>query len=951
MTFRLAALLLSIGLLPPAQRSAAADIAAKQTTRETVPHVVVVKFKTGLQKSRGSVASDWQQTAAIDRLHPVLPPATALRKQNSAVGLDRVYYAYYSDDRAPSEVARIIGNDSRVDYAEPKYVQRLCAVPNDSLYTQQSVYFMRLKMAEAWNLAKGESGSALMAVVDGGTNIAHPDLAANIWNNGGEIPNNGRDDDQNGFIDDIHGWNFANNSADPTGLAHTPLNSEHGTHVAGICGAVTNNTKGMTGASWNARLMAVNASSPYSDNAIVYGYDGILYAADNGADIINCSWGSLGSASLYEQDVVEYALERGSIIVAAAGNENDSTNHYPSSYEGVLSVAALTSGNMKANFSNYGKTIDIAVPGVSIWGTVGNNSYKTMSGTSMASPLAAGIVALVKAAHPTWNGIQAAEQVRMTSINIDLINPGYKGDLGRGMVDAVAALTTVTPSIRIDRVRFVDGNGDGVIKPGERVQIFLSLINYLAPATAIQISLREDSPYADLTSSSATLAAIETMQTVELATSFEMQVHEDAPRGHLINFTLELKGGKYADSDQFDLLVLPTFGNIEINHLATSVTNVGRLGFGNTDASLDGIGFKYQKGPNLIFEGALICGTGADRISNAARGVVPPGKTSVQFDNDFATAEDGDLQFRTPGLYTDQESIGVFDDRNADRPMNIRVTQKTYANQSGLYQDFILFEYDILNTGTEALTPFHFGFLFDWDIDGGHYGTNKAAYDASRRMGYAYDTGAGPDTYVGLAFLDNVTTGHRAIYNDEKHPQNTTWGLYDGFSDEEKWLAISGGTNFGEAGPADISHVVSAGPFMLRPQEHLVLHLVLAAGSGLEQLRKSVDTAQSFARTLSTASDPTAPLTWHLEHNYPNPFNAGTSIRYTVATAGPVRLDIFDVLGRHLRTLTDGYREAGSHTVHWDGLNEQGFSIPSGTYFCRLQGKGQTLLRKLTLLR
>jgi subtilisin family serine protease len=951
MKSRIAFFSLLLFLFAAATHLWAAAAASRNTGREAIPHVVVVKVKPGLQKSSGSGINEWQQSAAIDRLQPVMPSTIALKKQADAWGLDRVYYAYYSDDRSPAEVARIIQADPSVEYAEPKYVQHLCAVPNDSLYTQQSVYLLRLKMAEAWNLAKGENGSALVAIVDGGTSINHPDLAANIWINNDEIPNNGKDDDQNGFVDDINGWNFANGSADPTGLANTPLNAEHGTHVAGICGAVTNNQKGVAGSSWNAKVMAINTSSPYSDNAIVYGYDGILYAANNGADIINCSWGTLGSASLYEQDVVQYALQRGSVIVAAAGNDNDSTFHYPSSYEGVLSVAALAAGNLKASFSNYGKAIDVAVPGVTILGPVGANGYKTMSGTSMASPLAAGIVALVKSAHPSWNGRQAAEQVRMTCINIDPINVTYKGKLGRGLVDAQAALTTVTPSIRIDHVRFVDENGDGVIKPGERVQIYLSLVNYLTPATAVQISLQEDSPYADLISSTATLSSIQTMQTLELATPFVLQVHGDAPRGHLINFTLDLKGSKYSDTDQFNLLVLPTFGNIEINHLATSVTNVGRLGFGNTDASVDGIGFKYQKGPNLIFEGAIICGTGADRISNCARGVVPPGKTSVMFDNDFATTADGDLQFRTPGLFTDQESAGTFDDRNADRPMNVRITQKTFANQSGPYRDFILFEYDIQNTGTETLTPFHFGFLFDWDIDGGHYDTNMASYDPSRRMGYAYDTGAGPDTYVGLAFLDKVNTSHRAIYNDQKNPNNKTWGLYDGFSDAEKWEAISGGNNYSEAGPADISHVVSAGPFTLQPQEHLVLKLVLAAGEGLEQLHKSVDTAQSFASALSASSAPTTPLAWQLEHNYPNPFNASTEIRYTVPKAAQVRLAIYDVLGRQVRVLSDSYHHAGQHALHWDGLNEDGFSVPSGTYFCRLQAKSQTLVRKLTLIR
>ena len=161
----------------------------------------------------------------------------------------------------------------------------------------------------------------IIALVDGGTDIHHRDLQQNIWINDGEIPGNQVDDDGNGYIDDIYGWNFVNNSGDPTGSEITPVNQDHGTHTAGIASAVSNNHTGVAGMAWNAKIMGINCSDPGTDRTILYGYEGIKYAAENGADVINCSWGRSGIYSSFEADMIAYATSLGSVVVAAAGNE------------------------------------------------------------------------------------------------------------------------------------------------------------------------------------------------------------------------------------------------------------------------------------------------------------------------------------------------------------------------------------------------------------------------------------------------------------------------------------------------------------------------------------------------------------------------------------------------------------------------------------------------------
>lgn len=270
---------------------------ALRPSRPCSDQVVVVKFKSlGLHKS----AIGRPAFSGIDRLEPILPQTMRLRKKTSSIGLERIYYAHFGDSRTPLEVAAALQSDEQVEYAEPKYIHRLAVTPNDSLIDAQLPYFNQIQLTRAWEIAKGEDSQVVIAIVDGGTEIRHADLAANLWQNPGEIPDNGQDDDANGYIDDLHGWNFATNQPDPTGLSHTPTSAEHGTHTASICCAVTDNRRGLAGSSWNAKLMAVNCSSPYSDNSIISGYDGILYAAEAGANIINCSWGGPGGSSLYE---------------------------------------------------------------------------------------------------------------------------------------------------------------------------------------------------------------------------------------------------------------------------------------------------------------------------------------------------------------------------------------------------------------------------------------------------------------------------------------------------------------------------------------------------------------------------------------------------------------------------------------------------------------------------
>jgi subtilisin family serine protease len=301
--------------------------------------------------------------------------------------------------------------DPQVRYAEPNYVVSADG-PNDPALAQlwgldnvgQDVNGTAgtpdadIDAPEAWAVTTGSAGS-VVAVVDTGVDFTHPDLAAQEWTNPGEIAGNGIDDDGNGYVDDVHGWDFVNHDNDPTD------DYGHGTHVAGTIGAVGDNGIGVVGVNWNVRIMSLKFlgadGSGYTSDAVT----AVLYACANGAQVLNNSWGG-GGYSQALLDAINECDRRGSLFVAAAGNNGDDTDlypHYPSSYDAlnVVSVAATDSSDGLAYFSNQGaRTVDLGAPGVAVYSTLPGGGYGFKSGTSMATPHVAGSAALLRAAFP-----------------------------------------------------------------------------------------------------------------------------------------------------------------------------------------------------------------------------------------------------------------------------------------------------------------------------------------------------------------------------------------------------------------------------------------------------------------------------------------------------------------------------------------------------------------------
>lgn len=405
-------------------------------------------------------------------------------RERNNLKLADFYRLRLSADRDIREVVAEFEKASEVVWAGPNYVAHADAVtPNDTDYSSQwhlnntgqtgGIADADIDAAEAWDIETGIA-TVVVGVVDSGVDTDHIDLVDNIWVNSNETASNGIDDDGNGYIDDGNGWDFigdgnwcdvspeADPNPNPDGIDddycdYTIPDGEidggtaHGTHVAGIIGAMSNNGQGVAGVAWGIKLMAVRVLDDEGLGSYADIASGITYAAENGADVINLSLGG-GSTDAALEAAVEDAYNGGAAVIAAVGNDavdlNTSPN-YPSCYDNVLGVASTDYNDGASWFSNYGAPcVDVSAPGGDVTSLGGiystlyynptysfNSYYGPMSGTSMATPVVSGIAALLK----SYNMVITPEQIYNT-LETTADDIGLGAAYGTGRVNANSAL-------------------------------------------------------------------------------------------------------------------------------------------------------------------------------------------------------------------------------------------------------------------------------------------------------------------------------------------------------------------------------------------------------------------------------------------------------------------------------------------------------------------------------
>lgn len=477
-------------------------------------------------------------------------------------GLDRLYKINIPVDKDPFDVCAELMSNPDVEYACPVSVNyKFADKPND-MYVSRQYALDVLKVFEAWEYTKG-SENLLIAVVDSGTDYLHSDLADNIYTNPNEIPDDGEDNDGNGKVDDVHGWDFLANTDYQSILSNNfvedndPNNKvlTHGTNVAGCIGAVPDNSIGITGTAYHCKILPIKVGSELRGLGLYQTFEAVSYAAEMGAQIINCSWGGY-MYSPAEQEIVNYVtLEKNAIIVAAAGNEsnnNDEYASYPSSYKHVLSVGATDKNNRMAFFSNHGYNVTTFAPGVGIFTTEASDRYNSLDGTSFSAPLMSGVVALVKSIHPDWEAKKLYHQIRSTSDRKSINGNPYEFF---GVANALKAVTynsynsdITVPGIGIEECYLNDNTSNTTITTSENVKLNFKLKNYLSSTKDLKVKAFSPDGVLEVSKEELTIAEIKEDGTAVVA--FNAKLSKDNPwsEGYAM-VALEYSGenGKYSD--------------------------------------------------------------------------------------------------------------------------------------------------------------------------------------------------------------------------------------------------------------------------------------------------------------------------------------------------------------------------------------------------------------------
>lgn len=832
--------------------------------------------------------------------------------------LSLIYIVVYNAAKSIEEAVNEIYNTGEVEYAQPKYTQKLMFTPNDPFLGSQ--YFINKIQAPAgWDIQQGDT-NVVIGIVDTGTDWDHPDLQGNIKYNYAD-PINGTDDDNDGYTDNYRGWDFGDRDNDPM---VTP-GDEHGSTVSGCAAAVTNNGIGVSSPGFKCKFLPVKISN---SSGLAAGYEGIVYAADHGCSIINCSWGG-GVAGEFEQDVINYAtINKNALVVCAAGNYNSSDTFYPADLKYVMSVANTNSSDIRASDSNFGNGIDVCAPGEGIRSTVYNNTYAVFGGTSFSSPICAGVIAIIKSQFPSYNGIQAGEKVRVTCDNIDLQNPAYIGKLGKGRINMFKALTINSPSVRLNSYTVSDGNNN-VFQPNDTININGTFKNYLDATSNISVSLTTTSTAVNLLSVSSSLGVIPTLGSVTNNSSpFRVIIKSNAPLNSKAVFKLNYTDGSYTDFEYFSITVNPAYISMNGNNIITTINGKGNLGYNDYWYNTQGDGFRYKNSNSLLGEGGLICATSGTKVSDCVRGI-DPFVQNADFTNVIP------FQISQPGIISAQDGNTKFnDDAAGTNKIGIEINLSSYQFTTSADSDYVILKYKIKNTTAGDISNFYAGLYSDWQIGSlGNY--NKSDWDAANQMGYMWKVGGNPATYNGVTLLSAGNVSYWAIDDDNSVPGNP-FGTWDGFTDAEKYRSLSSGIGRQQAGGTSgnfVSNITGSGPYSIPAGGYVTITFALIAGDNLADLQANCIAAKNKYNSVIgiTNYNSQIPDRYSLSQNYPNPFNPVTNVEFGISKSGFVSLKIYDVLGKEAATLVNENLQPGTYKYNFDASN-----LSSGVYFYRL---------------
>lgn len=930
-----------------------------------------------------------------------------------------------------------------VDRAFAVDICRNFDLPDDPMLSSQ--WYLRntatdgrdIRALGGWAETTGDT-NIVIAIVDSGVDWSHPDLGGtgpdyvdgNIWINWDEwfgVPN--FDDDSNGKKDDFRGWDFVTGvdgwpDEDDQIADNDPMDYEsHGTNCAGCASAITDNGTGIAGVARTCKIMPVRVGwlPNNEDHGVVrmdFASQGMIYAAANGAKLINCSWGSTD----YLAYAVDYCTAQGALVVTAAGNDADQVASYLGTDPDVIAVAATDVSDAKASFSSYGDWVEISAPGVNIYTTAWNQAtgqhiYSSVQGTSFSSPITCGAAALIWSAHPDWTRTQVRDLLLSSADNINDRNPLYAGKLGAGRINLLRAL------------------GDGVHKVPDELPTALDALNESSPGDSIivrsdyAVSAPLVVPDKAVTLSGGWNADFSGRDPIGAPTEIQaspgivaLNFQSGAGAGTIVDgFRCSGGNGQYFSA-------IPEFGKygggVIVNGASPTLLNIEITG--NT---VGGTGEYGGGGGLLLYDSFSVCEGLSIHGNSAVRGggVYVYGGGPVLRD-----CEIRDNTLFTENLSFDARGGGVFVMDSAVTMEDCVIAGHADAELGGgLYAASHLGDPSLTLRGTAVDSNTAV-------VSGGGIHLEGGSLDMLRGSLSGNGPGSGAGMFSGgggylkgaAVAVDSVTVagntaaacgglyvtdpGSLSLTNSLFHHNNGT--IYIGAFTaknasgimQNNTLADNQAANGGagahlDSSPLTVSNNISAfntggtslangfsvggalptftcndvygndGPAYSGVDDptgtagNIALDPNFCPLEGSEYSLLDPSPCQDYYTgscgligALEVGCVPvgvddgvpgSAPLTFRVDPNYPNPFNPATVIRFTLPEAGRTSVRIYDLAGRLVRTLVDEQLAAKAHQATWNGKDDAGRPVSSGVYFYRVESGEHVFASRMALIR
>ncbi len=843
------------------------------------------------------------------------------------------------------DVMEAYRNHPMVERVEPIGIHAMYATPSDFYYSYQwhlnQASDHDIDAPEAWDIETG-STSIILAILDSGTRYYHPDLGGvnaspsnpgasrgNMWINNAELNGSaGVDDDGNGYVDDWIGYDFIQTTTscwsgeDCSTKDNDPRDfNGHGTHTSGIFGMITNDGYGMCGVAggWGSgsqavygngvRIMPLRMGYSYNYYGQEYGVvlmdaaaEAFYYAGNNGAKIASCSWGSSNSGGI--STAVTYFLNSGGIIFVAAGNAGDQTADYLNGRGDCVSVAATDENDNGASFTTYGTWVDICAPGNNIYSTYhdhtdpNTNYWASLSGTSMATPMAAGVAALIWSHNPSWTAAQVTNQLYSSADNIDAyLSSKYIGKMGAGRINAYNAVNTGPPAPPVAQFSGSPTSGSEPLT-----------VNFTDLSTG------------SITSWSWTFGDGGT-------SAAQNPSHQYTSTGTFtVSLTVVGPGGSDAEVKNNYITVSPCVAPTA-NFVGSPTSGTAPLTVSFTDQST---GSPTSWSWNFGDSGT----SGAQNPSHVYTGA---GNYTVTLTVTNSCGSDQEVKTNYISVTAPQQQCDDFGDGNIS----------DWGNKLGTWTATGGYMKGNSNT-SNARTTSPFGSFGATSISC-IIRMNTGRISRIARIIFGYTDG---NNYR-FAQFDDV--GNRVRIYDRVNGRNSLKASANVSMSSGVWYSV--GVTIGAGGTVSIT----SGPNTLVSYNfgNVITGLV---GVGFDRSNSDFDNfcigseglgslASLDDQNMKLSADAAMPTSFSLDQNYPNPFNPVTQFTLNLAAESHVTVAVFNVAGQRVRTLVDEVMPAGSHTLTWDGTNDRGEALASGIYFYRVVAGSEVLTRKMTLLK